>query len=191
MNLGRYLALYEAYKLALPYAGHIAEAGVYLGSVTLLFGKLTRLFEPEALTLVHGFDWFRGARGEGEEAELVKAGTYGESYERVKRLIDVQGLHDVIRLHKLDLTHDLPALFERFPHLQFKLVFLDCGYYDVVRACIENFWPRLTPGGVLLFDNFNHETAPGKARAVRELLPHEPIRTFPFAFQPTEYVIKR
>lgn len=191
MNLGRFLALYEAYKMALPYAGHIAEAGMYLGSGTIFFAKLTRLFEPESLTLVLGFDWFKGAQGSGEEAHLVSEGAYAESYKRVRELVRVQGLDDVVRVNDLDLAHDLPGYFEEHPHLQFKLVFLDCGYYDVVRACIEQFWPRLTPGGVLLFDNFNHETAPGEANAVREMLPHEPIRTFNFAFQPTAYIIKR
>jgi hypothetical protein len=191
MNLGRFLALYEAYKMALPFAGHIAEAGMYLGSGTIFFAKLTRLFEPESLTLVFGFDWFKGAQGSGDEAHLVDEGAYAESGGRVRELVRVQGLDDVVRVEDLDLANELPSFFEAHPHLQFKLVFLDCGYYDVVKTCIEQFWPRLTPGGVLLLDNFNHETAPGEARAVRELLPHQQIRTFNFAFQPTAYIVKQ
>lgn len=190
MNLGRHLAFYEAYKMALPFAGHIAECGMYLGTGSIYFAKLIRLFEPEALTLVLGFDWFAGAKGTGDEAQLVSEGAYAESYERVCELVRVQGLDDIIRVNNLDLAKDLPAYFAEHQHLQFKLVFLDCGYYDVVKAGIENFWPRLTPGGVLLLDNFNHETAPGEARAVRELLPDKQIRTFNFAFQPTAYIIK-
>ena len=190
MNLGRFLAIYEAYKIALPYAGHIAEAGIWMGSCTIFFAKLTRLFEPESLTLVHGFDWFKGAHGTGSEAHLVQEGAYGEPVERVRKLVSVQGLDDVIRIHDIDLRTALPAFFEAHPHLQFKLVFLDCGYYDVVRPCIEQFWPRMTPGGVLMLDNFNHETAPGEVQAVREILPHEQVRTFGFAFQPTAYILK-
>jgi hypothetical protein len=190
MNLGRYLALYEAYKMALPYTGHIAEAGIWKGTCTLLFAKLVRLFEPETLSLVHGFDWFQGARGDGAEAALVEPGAYAASADWVRKLVSVQGLDDIIRIHDLNLAKDLPAFFERHPHLQFKLVFLDCGYYDVVKACIETMWPRLTPGGLLVLDNLNHETAPGETKAVRELLPHSRIRSFGFAFQPTSYIIK-
>jgi hypothetical protein len=190
MNLGRYLALYEAYKMALPYTGHIAEAGMWKGTCTLLFAKLVRLFEPETLSLVHGFDWFQGARAEGAEATLVEPGAYAASADWVRKLVSVQGLDDIVRIHDLDLANDLPAFFERHPHLQFKLVFLDCGYYDVVKACIEAFWPRLTPGGLLVLDNLNHETAPGETKAVRELLPHSRIRSFGFSFQPTSYIIK-
>jgi hypothetical protein len=190
MNLGRYLALYEAYKMALPYTGHIAEAGIWKGTCTLLFAKLVRLFEPETLSLVHGFDWFQGARAEGAEATLVEPGAYAASADWVRKLVSVQGLDDIVRIHDLNLAKDLPAFFERHPHLQFKLVFLDCGYYDVVRACIEAFWMRLTPGGLLVLDNLNHETAPGETQAVRELLPNSRIRSFGFAFQPTSYIVK-
>jgi hypothetical protein len=190
MNIARFLALYEGYKQTLPLAGHIAEAGIWKGTCTLFFAKLTRIFEPESLTLVHGFDWFKGARLEGDEAGLVEDGAYGASFETVQKLVSVQQLDDVVRLHDLDLSKDLPAFFEQHPHLQFKLVFLDCGLYKVVRSCIEQFWPRMTPGGMLILDNFNHETAPGESRAVRELLPHRPIQTFRFAFQPTAYILK-
>jgi len=190
MNLGRFLALYEAYKMALPYAGHIAEVGIWKGTCTIFFAKLARLFEPESLTLVHGFDWFKGARLEGAEAGLVQDGAYSASYEWVTKLVSVQGLEDIVRLHDLDLSRDLPEFFSKHAHLQFKLVFLDCGLYNVVRASIEHFWPRLTPGGLLILDNFNHETAPGETNAVRELLPGKPIRSFGFAFQPTAYLIK-
>jgi hypothetical protein len=190
INLARYLALYEAYKMALPYAGHIAEAGIWKGTCTIFFAKLTRLFEPDSNTLVHGFDWFQGERRAGEEAKLVQQGLYAASFDWVSRLVSVQGLDDVIRLHKVDLARDLPEFFARHPHLQFKLVFLDCGLYEVVRACLEQFWPRLTPGGLLILDNFNHEAAPGEAMAVRELLPGKAIRSFQFPLQPTAYVIK-
>jgi hypothetical protein len=190
MNLGRYFALYEAYKMALPYTGHIAEAGIWKGTCTLLFAKLVRLFEPETLSLVHGFDWFQGARAEGAEATLVEPGAYAASADWVRKLVSVQGLDGIVRIHDLDLAKALPAFFERHPHLQFKLVFLDCGYYDVVKACIEAFWPRVTPGGLLVLDNLNHETAPGETQAVRELLPHRRIRSFGFAFQPTSYIVK-
>lgn len=188
--LGRYLALYEAYKMVLGTAGHIAEAGVWKGSGMIFFAKLTQLFEPESLTQVHGFDLFRGNHPDPEEKHLVDEGSYYESKERVEKLIAAQGLDHLALLHEVDLSKDLKSFMESYPHLQFKLVFLDCGLYKVVRHSIENFWPRLTPGGILVLDNFNHETAPGEAVAVRELLPGLPLHTFPFAQQPTAYIRK-
>jgi len=188
--LARHLALYEAYKLTIGLAGHIAEAGVWKGSSLLFFTKLTQLFEPESLVQTHGFDWFRGNHPSGDEKNLVAEGSYFASEQEVQALIDLQGLGNQTLLHNVDLSKDLAGFFQRHDHLYFKLVFLDCGLYDVVNHCIEHFWPRLNPGGILLLDNFNHETAPGETRAVMEKLPGHRIRTFPFAQQPTAYIVK-
>lgn len=186
-NIARYLAIYEAYKMTLGIAGHIAEAGVWRGAVSLMLTKLTQLFEPESLTLVHGFDWFQGT---GPGNDQVEVGSYAEPYERLSRLIAIQRLDHIMRIHKLDLTHELEGFFATYPHLQFKLVVLDAGIYEVVKNCLDHFWPRLTKGGVMVLDNYNHETSPGEIQAVRERLPNESVRTFPFAAQPTGYIVK-
>jgi len=64
MSLNRIFTLYELYKKVQNVAGHIAEVGVYKGAGTILFAKLVQIFESEALTQVHGFDWFEGT-GQG------------------------------------------------------------------------------------------------------------------------------
>lgn len=191
VTLARFLFLYEVYKMTLGLAGHIAEAGIFKGTSVLQFAKMMQLFEPESLGLVFGFDWFQGNHPEGEEAELVDEGSYFAGYEEVSELVSVQGLDPLIRLVDMDLSG--PALGEYFrenEHLHFKIVMLDCGLYEVVKNCLEEFWGRLGKGGVLVLDNFNHETAPGEVRAVREILPDAEIRTFPFCAQPTAYIVK-
>src|SRR5215813_14391788 len=115
VNLARFLALYEAYKMTLPLAGHIAEAGIWKGTCSIFFAKLTRMFEHDSNTLVHGFDWFQGARMEGDEVGLVQDGLYHAPFEWVEKLVSVQGLNDVIRVHNLDLEQDLPDFFRGPP----------------------------------------------------------------------------
>lgn len=191
VTLARFLSLYEVYKMTLGLSGHIAEAGIFKGTSVLQFAKLMQLFEPESLSLVFGFDWFQGNHPEGEEAELVEEGSYFASYEDVDRLVKLQRLDSLIRLVDLNLaTDDLANFMKENEHLHFKIVLLDCGLYDVVRNGIAEFWPRMGKGSVLLLDNFNHETAPGEARAVREMLPEAEIRTFPFCAQPSAYIVK-
>lgn len=189
MTLSRFIALYEIYKMTLGVAGHIAEAGVYKGAGTLLFAKLTQIFEPESLTLVHGFDWFEGAKLTAEEPNVIE-GSYKEDYDRLRHLIQAQKLDHIVHIHKLDLTRELDDFFGVNKYMQFKLVFLDAGLYDIVKECIKHFWPRLTSGGILIFDQFNHELAPGETRAIREFLPDAQIRTFPWAWMPTAFAVK-
>ena len=103
----------------------------------------------------------------------------------------MQGLQRYVLLHRLNVATELQGFFTQHSHLQFKLVFLDAGDYDIVTNCIREFWPRLSNGGVMVFDQFNHEVAPGETKAIKELLPLDAvIRTFPYGCMPTAYVVK-
>jgi len=189
LTLARVLALYEAYKMTLGVSGHIAEIGVYLGTGTILFAKLTKIFEPSSTTLVHGFEWFQGMKTTDEEP-YMEEGRCASDYEKLMALIKAQNLDDTARIHAIDVTRDLPRFFEDNPHLQFKLILVDAGTYEVVRSTLEHFWHRLTSDGIMLFDHFNHEIAPGETRAIKEFMPDAKLKTFPFGWMPTAYIIK-
>lgn len=189
LTMARYLSLYEAYKLTTGLAGHIAEVGIGLGSVSMLFAKLCRLYEPHSLTLVHGFDWFEGAAPTAEEKHITP-GECRTQESVVRDLLRIQGLDRAVHIHNMDVTKQLKPFLEEHQHIVFKLIFLDCGIHDVVAASIEAMWPRLAPGGVLVLDHYSHEFAPGEARAIRTLLPHAIFRQFPFGWMPTAYTIK-
>lgn len=190
MTISRFLVLYEAYKMTLGTSGHVAEVGIFKGASLLWLTKLTQIFEPESMTQVHGFDWFQGMDPGDGDSKAVEKHAYMESYDRLMQLIRAQSLESFVRVHNIDVTKELKGFLERWPHLQFKLVFLDAGTYEVVKTCIPLFWNRLTKGGVLIFDQFNHELSPGETRAVRELLPDQPVRTFPWAWMPSGYIVK-
>jgi hypothetical protein len=191
LTLARFISLYEVYRKTLGVAGHIADVGVYKGASMLYFTKLTQIYEPTTLTQVHGFDWFRGNEP-GTDDPMVITGSSKESYERVVQLVNAQQLQNIVRIHKLDFTKELDAFFERYPHLQFKLIFLDIGTYEAVKCCLVRFWERLTKGGIMVFDQYNFEIAPGETRAVREFFEgkEQVIHTFPSGWMPTAYVVK-
>lgn len=111
-------------------------------------------------------------------------------YKKIKRLISIQNLEHIVHLHKLDVTKELDQFFKKHPHIQFKIVFLDAGTYEVTKACLPHFWPRLTIGGILILDQFNHEISPGETRAVWEFLPNVPVHTYVFTNHPSAYIIK-
>ena len=189
LTLLKFFSLYELYKMTLGVAGHIAEAGVYKAAGTLLFAKLAKIFEPNSMTLVHGFDWFEGTLPTDEDAHAIE-GSYKEDYNRILQLIRAQELENIVHIHKLDLKTDLDAFFDENKYMQFKLVLLDAGQYDIVKSCLRNFWPRLTSGGIMIFDQFNQELSPGETRAIKEFMPDAQIKTLPFGWMPTAYVVK-
>jgi hypothetical protein len=188
-TLSRYLTFYECYKQTLGLAGHIAEVGIYKGASFLFFSKLTQIFEPNSFTQVHGFDWFKGNAPSSSETNIVE-NSDAESYDRLLKLIKAQNIENVAKVHNLDVTNQLEDFFNRYPHLQFKLVFLDAGMYEVVKACLPFFWSRLIKGGYLILDQFNFDIAPGETQAVKEFLPDVQIHSFPWGWMPTAYIIK-
>lgn len=191
LTLARFLSLNECYQKTLGISGHIADVGVYKGASLLYFSKLVQIYESTTLTQVHGFDWFKGNAPSADEPSVLP-GSSAESYERVSKLIEAQSLQHITRLHKVDLTRELGAFFEKHAHLQFKLAFLDTGTYDVVKASLPYFWERLTKGGIMVLDQYNTEIAPGETKAVREFFEDKGcvIRTFPTGWMPTAYIVK-
>lgn len=190
MSLSRYLGLYELYKSTLGVAGHIAEVGTYKGASFFLFAKLLKIFESESLTQVHGFDWFEGMNNENEEIQKVNSGSYKADEATIRKLIQIQGLENIAFIHKLDVTKELEPFLSNYKHMQFKLVFLDAGIYDVVKVALPLLWERLTPGGILILDQYNHELSPGETQAVREFLPNAKVKTLPNIWMPTAYIVK-
>lgn len=190
MSLNRVLTIYELYKKTLGLAGHIADVGVYKGASSLLFAKLIKIFEAESLTLCHGFDWFEGAKIGEKDSELVFDGGYKTDYQNIIELVKMQGFDNVLKIHKLDLTKDLGAFFNKYPHIRFKLVMMDAGTYDVMSASIPWFYEKLIPGGIMIFDQYAHEFAPGETLAVSEILPKAVVRTLPGCWMPNAYIIK-
>ena len=189
MGLSRFLGLYELYKKTLGVAGHIGEVGVYKGASLLFLTKLVQIFEYENLTQVHGFDWFKGNEPGELETKIEKHG-YAESYERIMKLIEAQQIQNIVKVHKMDVTSELKPFLEQYLHLQFKLVFLDAGLYDVVKTVLPFLWERITPGGILILDQFNHELSPGETMAIRELLPDREVKTIPNIWMPSAYIVK-
>lgn len=191
MSLHRVLTIYELYKKTIGIAGHIADVGVYKGASSLLFAKLIKIYESESLTMCHGFDWFEGT-GELSEADsnLVEAGSYKADYQEVTTLIEKQGFDNILKIHKLNLMTDLDDFFKSNTHLRFKLVMMDAGIYEVMKAAIPFFWERLNPGGVMIFDQYACQFAPGETLAIHELLPEVQVHTIPNSWMPNAYIMK-
>lgn len=189
MSISRYLSLYELYKKTEGIAGHISEVGTFKGTSLLWFAKLLQIYEPNSLTQVHGFDWFKGTGKDSVELK-IEEGSYSYDYEDLMKVIKYQNLENLCFVHKIDVVNELNTFFNDNPHLYFKMVFLDAGFYDVVKRSIIELWPRLNKGGILVLDQFGHELSPGEAIAVKEMLPEAKIRTLNNSWMPMSYIIK-
>ncbi len=138
-------------------AGDVAELGVYRGGV----GKLMALACPGRT--VHLFDTFEGIPADGHRTGLDghAPGEFAVNINEVRRyLSDCPNvvLHPGI----------FPATTRGLDILRFALVHLDADLYASIRAGLEWFWPRLSPGGAIVLDDFDWPWCPGVAKAVDE-----------------------
>ena len=181
--------MYDLYKKSYNLAGHIADVGTWKGASFLFLAKLVRLFESYNNTQVHGFDWFEGMKPQEGDCQEVQ-GEYLAEYETLLQLIDLQNLNNIAILHKMDIINELSSFFKENPYLRFKMVFVDCGITDVLEKSLENFWPKIVQGGVLIMDHYNVETSPTESDIVDKYIGKNCIKQYSFNRQPTAYIIK-
>lgn len=144
--------------------GSVAEVGVYKGgSAKLLAG----LFPHKP---VHLFDTFNGMPDVTCEYDnFHKAGDFSDTtLEAVQKHLN--GCPNVV--FHIGVFPDTAA--ELDPKERFVMVHVDCDLYRSVRACCELFFPRLQPNGVIVFDDYHHESCLGAKKAVDEFFVNRP-----------------
>ena len=64
---------------------------------------------------------------------------------------------------------------EKLPEKKYSFVYLDCDIYDSsYRQTLRYFYGRMSPGGIILFDEYDDPPWPGCNLAVDEFLADKP-----------------
>jgi hypothetical protein len=134
-----------------------AEAGCYRGLSAYLIAS-------EGVKL-HVFDSFQGLSEPSVYdtpdtdllADIAKAGHFAATQEHVAN--GLAGLD--VELH----PGWIPESFLNQPERIYRFVHVDVDLYEPTKACLEYFWPRIKPGGMLVSDDYNW---PGAKKAIDE-----------------------
>lgn len=161
------------------FPGALLECGTYRGATLLGMTHLLHMkgFRPP----VYGLDSFEGfpdpstkdAQTDGSYHPDVHRGALGDtSYEALLARIRLLGWQDHVQLVKGYFSETLP----RLPEMKFSLVHLDCDLYDSYLECLAFAYPRMLPGGVMVFDDYKipANVYPGADRAVDEFFSDKP-----------------
>lgn len=156
-SLDRKYTLNQLLKLVLHLEGDLAECGVYKGASAQLMCRAALA----ANKTVHLFDSFQG---------LPKPGDSDGSYWEEGRF-KVTPEEVATTLEGLDNYRVYPGWIpERFDHVadrSFCFVHVDVDLAQPTLDSIKFFYPRLSAGGILLFDDHGFRSCPG-ARQVTE-----------------------
>jgi Macrocin-O-methyltransferase (TylF) len=177
----------------------LAECGIWRGATIL--GMANRLREVQATGWhVVGFDSFEGfpepadqdALPDGRHHVRAAKGFYSDTtYEEVNDKVRQLGFKREITLVKGYFENTLSGWADH----NFGVVHLDCDLYSSYMTCLNFFYPRMRPGGFIVFDeyDFSASTYPGAQKAIDSFLLDKPekIQRFPESVNPRHFIVKQ
>lgn len=195
-RISKIIAHYELYKMTLNLPGVIVECGVFKGASLVRFAVFRELFENPFSKKIVAFDTF----GKFPETNFVsdkkfrkrfvdEAGDESISKEQLSEVLDNKGINRFIELIEGNIIDTVPSYLEEHPELKISLLNLDTDIYEPAVTILEELYPRIVKGGVLILDDYG--TFPGETKAVDEYFENMnvEIRKFPFCMTPC-YIIK-
>jgi len=195
-RFSKFMAHYELYRMAHELPGEIVECGVFKGASLVRFAGFRDLLGNPFSHRIIGFDIF-GDFPETDFEEDVEyrerfvrgAGLSSISVEQLEKVLVNKGIEKNVELVAGDITKTVPEYVKNNPHLKISLLNLDTDIYEPAVTILENLYPRMVKGGVLILDDYG--TFPGETRAVDDYFKGTNIRIkkFPFAMTPS-YIIK-
>ena len=175
-NLARSLAIVELLRATLDIPGDIAEFGCWKGSTTLLLAKSLKLFDPMGPKVIHVFDSFEGLTEFHPSDSGVKerhASSYKGSRAMLEKCAELAGVASGISIHEGIIETALPKFTAQYPQVRFSLIYCDTDLYSATKAIFENAWRLITPGGLMVLDQWNMAEFPGEGVAVNEFMESE------------------
>ena len=193
-DIRRFICRYELFKKILHIHGSIVECGVLHGGGLMTWAHLSEVFEPLNHTRkIIGFDSFEGIpavtdKDSADHSYCARGSMALNNFEDVAqsaKLFDMNRFLSHIQkveLVKGDAALTVPNYVRDNPHLVISLLYLDFDVYEPTKIALRYLLPRISRGGIVAFDELNHELWPGETVAVMEeiLLSESRIERFPF-----------
>jgi len=173
---------YMAYQFArqarnLP--GDMAEMGVFMGSTA----KLIALAASDTKKKIHLFDTFEGLPDPVKPIDIHNKGEFNVDFNKVKDFF--KDCPNVV-FHK----GLFPKTTAGLENVKYSFVHVDGDLYQSTLDSLEYFYPRMVPGGVILFDDYNWPHTPGVVKAVEEFMVSKPERIIVSALEYQAFIIK-
>ncbi len=196
-RLGKMIAHYELFKMVKDLPGDIIECGVFKGSSLIRFATFRSLFENIDSRKVIGFDAFGKfpeTNFEGDRAMRQKfiddSGEEGIGEDQLQGLLDKKGIGENLELIKGDVCETVPEYVRKNPDLKISLVNLDTDVYEPAKTVLEELWPKIVPGGILIIDDYS--VFEGETKAVDDYFKDKDVEIKKFSYSKTpHYIVKK
>ena len=192
MNRNQFIANLELCAQFRFLEGDYIECGVWKGGMSAAIAEL--IGNPRMIHLFDSFEGLPPAREiDGESAlrwqkQINSEGYFDNCRADEKFAVDAMRLarHVNYRMHKGWFQETLPALGT----VKIAILRLDGDWYDSITTCLENLYPKVIDGGLIILDDYY--TWDGCAKAVHDYLSvtKSPSRIYEWPNQ-VAYIIKK
>jgi dTDP-rhamnose C3-O-methyltransferase len=207
-SLKRFLAHVELFKMSLGVPGDIAELGVFRGLGLMTWANLLESYcIGDRTKTVYGFDNWQGFTEllpeDGEDKadiQKIRGGFSPKDYlEELTEAIDIFDKDRFIpwkpriKLEIGNIEDSVVTFCTANPGVRFSLIHFDCDLYRPTKVALQQLWPRVTRGGIVIFDEYGIPEWPGETQAVDEFLEDKPmirLQTFDWTNAPAAFLVK-
>jgi hypothetical protein len=198
-RLKKIFARYELYKLSQDVPGDIIECGVFKGTGHIFWLKLLKIFDTNSNKRVIGFDTF----GDFPKSTLKYEKKNSQDFQKESKFNSRNLFKNIsIKISKADLDKrselvkgDIIKTSKNYTKtnkgFRISLLNLDLDTYEGTKHALINFFPFVSPGGVIIFDEYGSRGW-GESDAVDEYFKNTKykIKKIKFSTKPTAYLIK-
>jgi hypothetical protein len=195
-RISKILAHYELFKMALDVPGAIVECGVFKGASLARFAMFRDLFGNPYSKKIIGFDTFAEFPDTDYEDDkryrerfVREAGGAGISKSQLEHVLRHKVCERNVELIEGDICDTVPEYLKMNPHLKISLLNLDTDIYEPAVVVLENLYPRVVRGGVVVLDDYG--TFPGETKAIDDYFSDKSVKIRKLPFCMTPCYIKR
>ena len=195
-RMQKILARYELMKLVSSVPGDIVECGVFKGSGIYTLAKMNKLLTPHTGRKIIGFDFFGGDRNavfkrKEDKAVLDVHDKKLADKERILKNLSDAGIVNV-ELVAGDVGKTAAQYAKEHLGFRIAMLYLDVDNYEGTLAILQNFYPLVSPGGIVVFDEYGVR-GHGESDAIHEYFKGTKIslKSLAIANTPPAYLIKQ
>ncbi len=194
-RLQKIAARYELLRMVEDVPGDIVECGVYKGSGLYTLAKLSSFMTPQAARKIVGFDFFGENRAvsmrEKKDKEVLdRHDTNWTPQKTILENLAAAGITNV-ELVAGDVVKTTARYAKENLGFRIALLYLDVDNYEGTLGILQNFYPLVTPGGIVVFDEYGLRNN-GESDAVSEYFKgsEQELFSLPGIRTPTAYMVK-
>jgi hypothetical protein len=206
INVIRFLAHYELFRLVQDMPGDVVELGVCRGVSFFSWCKFLEILCPtDTSRKVIGFDSFEGlqdfddADGDGSTTDDKRVGGWWAPADEVRLLNELHNADNVVArqrgiLVKGRVQESIKPFLAARPGMRISLLHFDLDLHEPTLYALQMLYDLVLPGGIVVFDEYALPPWSGETQAWDEFAASHGIRSrmqkIPWTLTPNAFFVK-